>query len=160
LGTNYWILDGDHFVAGDVILMERTILVTGHARLFVTGGFVFFGASEIKIQAGATLELFVGGGQTTLPKLTNSEDPSKFVYYGLPRNTNVTVVSGSEFKGAIYAPAAAFSISAPGSGMFHFYGACVVNSAILNGHISFHLDENLLRGRPLDDAPSHQRICE
>ena len=42
----------------------------------------------------------------------------------------------------------AFSMGGGGNNDFDFQGSCVVNTVDLNGHFSFHFDENLTRMGP------------
>jgi hypothetical protein len=149
-GTNYWMLgSGDYFIAGDVSLAGKVILVLGNARLFVTGDFLLSDASEIKIEASALLRLYVAGGRTLLPAVRASDFAPAFQYYGLPGNTNCTWPgSGEQLIGTIYAPSTVFVAGDEGISTNHFFGACVVNEAVLKGRFSFHCDENLFKRGP------------
>jgi len=145
-GTNYWILGSkDYYVAGNVSLVSKVILVLGNARLFITGDFLTSGASEIKIEPGASLRLYVAGGRSLLPAMRTPQiTPAAFQYYGLPANTNLSWSgSGEHLRGTFYAPSATLSLGGGGASTYHLFGACVVSEAVLNGHFSFHCDENL-----------------
>ena len=72
-------------------------------------------------------------------------DESTFQYWGLPSNTSLTWNGNNTYVGTVYAPETDFSCGGGGSTAFDFQGACVVNTLSLNGHFSFHFDENLSR---------------
>jgi hypothetical protein len=150
-GTNFWLLgNADYFVDGNIQLPSNTnILVAGHARLYVTGEFMMQDTSPIIIAPGAALKLFSGGTRTTLCQIRVADGAAAFQYYGLSSVTNVTWSGNSNFVGTVYAPQSSFRLSGGGSTVYHFFGACVVREAAVNGHIGFHFDENLKRIGPM-----------
>ena len=147
--TNYWFLgNAEYFFNGNISgKSTNTISVIGHATIYVTGNFSFPGT--IVIQPGANLKLYVGGAQTTFGRIANSGTAFSFQYYGLPANTNVLWSGDNEFVGTIYAPQAAVRFSGGGLNPFHFSGACVATSVLINGSVNVHFDENLKRRGPM-----------
>jgi hypothetical protein len=153
-GTNYtWILGygnymyaepkGANFKTGDIIL------VVGRARVYVTGDFIMQGGSSIIIAPGASLELYVGGANTTISTLNNAGNCSTFSYFGLPGNTSIDLSGNATFLGSIYAPNAGLVLSGGGGNITDFQGACAVRGIGMNGHFNFHFDENLMRKGPV-----------
>ena len=125
-----------------------TILVTGRARVYVTGDFIMQGSSSIIIAPGASLQLYVGGANTTISTLNNAGNCATFTYFGLPANTSVTLSGNDVFLGTIYAPSADLTMSGGGNSTLDYQGACAVNTIGMNGHFNFHFDENLKRRGP------------
>ena len=151
-GTNYtWVLGNlNYLYAGGAKLQTGDkVLVTGKARLYVTGDFIMSGSSSIIIAPGASLELYVGGANTSLSTLNNGGNCSTFSYYGLPSNTSITLGGNNVFLGSIYAPSAALTLSGGGNNITDFQGACAVRTIGMNGHFNFHFDENLRRKGPI-----------
>jgi hypothetical protein len=152
LGTGKYVLNGDLSLhSGDVML------VTGVAKLFVSGGVMMNGSgtsgSKIVITAGSSLEIYVAGASSSFTQV--NIDPagcnaSSFQYYGLPSNTSVGWSGNASYAGTIYAPEATFTLSGSGDpkNPTDYQGSCVVNSVKMNGHFKFHYDENLQRIGP------------
>jgi hypothetical protein len=151
-GTNYtWVLGNDNYLYSGAAKLQTgdKILVTGKARLYVTGDFIMSGNSSIIIAPGASLELYVGGANTSLSTLNNCGNCSTFSYYGLPGNTSIALSGNNVFLGSIYAPSAALTLSGGGNNIIDFQGACAVRTIGMNGHYNFHFDENLRRKGPI-----------
>jgi hypothetical protein len=152
-GTNYtWALgNSDYyydqkatFKTGDIIL------VTGsQARLYVTSDFLMQGSSSIVIAPGASLELYVGGANSTITSINNAGNCSTFKYYGLPGNTSFGLTGNDAFLGTVYAPNATFTLGGGGNNTIDYQGACAVSLIKINGHFKFHFDENLRRKGPV-----------
>jgi len=149
--TNYWVLDsGDYFWNGNVLVPSRTnILVTGSARLYVSGEFRMTSTSMILFSPGSTLKLYSGGGRLALGLIENACCVEAFQCYGLLTVTNATWSGSSSFTGVIYTPQATLTVGGGGSTIYDFAGACVVDQAVVNGHVNFHFDENLMRAGPM-----------
>lgn len=155
-GTNYTYLGNGNYMidngkwplkfnSGDVIL------VTGQARLYVTGDFIMGGQSQIVIAPGASLQLYVGGQNTQFQTINNGGNCATFSYFGLPANTSVNLAGNNLLLGTIYAPSASLTLAGSGDpkNPFDFQGACAVNTIKMNGHFNFHFDENLKRQGPV-----------
>lgn len=148
IGTNSCVLaNGDYYVPGKFTLNNQVMLVTGRARLLVQGDFGMSGPlSEVKIAPGASLQLFVGGTNAAVTRVVtedSSANSSTFQYYGLAGNNSLSWSGNTAFLGTIYAPGAAVKLGGGGSSVYDFQGACAAGALALNGHISFHFDENL-----------------
>jgi hypothetical protein len=63
----------------------------------------------------------------------------------LPTCTALILNGVNGFTGTIYAPEAACQVNSIGHGTFDFQGGCVANSMVVNGHFSYHYDQNLRR---------------
>ncbi len=154
-GTNYtWVLGYGNYMHDDPKNPAKfntgdKILVVGKARLYVTGDFLMSGGSSIIIAPGASLELYVGGANTSIATLNNAGNCATFNYFGLPGNTSVTLAGNDVFLGCIYAPSAALNMSGGGNNTCDYQGSCAVNTIGLNGHFNFHFDENLKRKGPI-----------
>ena len=153
-GTNYtWVLGNANYLYGDPkgakFSTGEKILVTGRARLYVTSDFLMAGGSSIIIAPGASLQLYVGGANTSIATLNNAGNCATFTYFGLPSNTSVTLTGNDVFLGTVYAPNADLVLSGGGNNVVDYQGACVVNTIGMNGHFNFHFDENLRRKGPV-----------
>ena len=107
------------------------------------------GSSSIIIAPGASLELYVGGANTSITTLNNAGNCATFTYYGLPGNTSITLSGNDLFLGSIYAPQRRLELSGGGNNTLDYQGACAVNTIGMNGHFNFHFDENLRRKGPV-----------
>lgn len=144
--TNYMINGNFTLRGGDVLY------VSGKARVFVTGNFTMQSgggkSSLIRITQNSTLQLFVGGANSTFTSVDTVGNDVSFQYYGLPTNTSLAWIGNSSYVGTIYAPEASVILGAGGSSAMDFQGAVVADSFSFNGHFSFHYDENLRRIGP------------
>jgi hypothetical protein len=153
-GTNYtWILGYGNYMytdsKGAKLQTGDHVLVVGRARLYVTGDFIMAGGSSIIIAPGASLELYVGGANTSLSTVNNAGNCATFSYYGLPSNRSISLSGNNSYLGSYYAPNADLQLSGGGSTTLDFQGACAVQSIQMNGHFNFHFDENLTRKGPI-----------
>jgi Tfp pilus assembly protein PilX len=156
-GTNTYILtSGDYYVNSDfVINNNETLYVAGNARLYVTGNFTMKAqnGSFVTIAPGASLKLYVGtpGGSPVTAQLAQVNPggtASSFQMYGLPSLTTINWSGNGSYMGTVYAPEASLNAGGGGSSLYDFQGSIVVNTVNLNGHFSFHYDENLKRNGP------------
>jgi len=153
-GTNYtWIMGNGNYLSTDPsgvkLKTGDKILVTGRARLYATGDFLMQGDSSITIAPGASLQLYVGGVNSSIGALNNAGNCSTFTYFGLPANKSITLSGNALFLGSIYAPNATLVMNGSGNSSVDFQGACVVNNVSMNGQFKFHFDENLKRKGPV-----------
>jgi hypothetical protein len=153
LGTNYtWVLGNNNYFYGAAngakLQTGDQVLVTGRARLYVTGDFIMSGGASITIAPGASLELYVGGANASLATLNNAGNCGAFTYFGLPSNTSINLSGNNLFLGSIYAPNAVLTLGGGGNNALDFQGSCAVKSVGMNGHFNFHFDENLRRTGP------------
>jgi len=142
--TNKYVLNGDAYKHdGELKLTKKTdeIVVTGNAKLYVTGNISI--AGQIVVEPGATLKLYAAGASSQFKIVNAAGVASAFQYYGLPSNTQITWTGNSEFIGVVYAPNANLKLSGGGSGGNDFQGSMVVNAISLVGNFSFHFDEAL-----------------
>lgn len=142
--TNKWeLMNGfQYMVNGNASVgPQETILVRGNATVFVTGNFEMRG--KINIAPGASLKLYVAGNSTQLNEVNTTGNARSFQYYGLPNNKAISWTGNNAYVGTVYAPQASFKLGGGGSDEFDYQGACVVDSAVMNGHFKFHYDEDL-----------------
>lgn len=146
--TNVWQLgDAKYKFSGNFSATSTdTILVLGKAEVYVTGTFDMKG--QILIAPNASLKLYVAGNSARLNKVNTSGNAFSFQYYGLPSNTSLSWGGNDEYVGTIYAPQATLKLGGGGEDAYDYQGACVVNAITMNGHFSFHFDENLRRKGP------------
>jgi hypothetical protein len=143
-GTNYTYLlsefnyqttnlNGSVFVASNA---SAILYVTGDANI-----------TTLVVAPGASLKLYVGGTNTTFGQVTVFGTATNFQYYGLPANTNVTMIGHDTLTGTIYAPNATFrgGERSPGDSFvdFNLYGAIVANSIDMRSNFRLHFDESL-----------------
>ena len=151
-GVNYtWILGYGNYLLNKGITFKTgdKILVVGRARVYVTGDFIMQGSASIIMTPGASLELYVGGANTSIGAVNNPGNCATFSYFGLPGNTSISLAGNNSFLGSIYAPNAALSMSGGGNNDIDFQGACAVKTMSINGHFKLHFDENLKRKGPV-----------
>ncbi len=115
-----------------------------NAVLYVTGNATI---TSLVVAPGASLKLYVGGSNTILGPVFNSGTARNLQYYGLPGNTNITMIGHDRLTGTIYAPNARFRAGERLSGEsyndFDLYGAIVVNSIDMRSDLKLHFDESL-----------------
>ena len=129
--------NGDYQLSS--ITGSREMLVTGNARLFVSGT---ISLRVIEISPNASLQIFCGG-DATFGTVANAGDVSGFQFYGLPSNSSVVFAPNATVKGLIYAPNARCSLLAA-QDRLDFCGACVVHELHAPG-VHLHFDEHLKR---------------
>jgi len=129
--TNY--LNGTLFVTNDV---EAVLYVTGNANI-----------PSLVVSPGASLKLYVSGGNTTLGQVLVLGTATNFQYFGLSGNTNVTMIGYDRLTGTIYAPDAQFQGGERSPGIpfidFDLFGAMVVDSIDMRSDFKLHFDESL-----------------
>jgi hypothetical protein len=142
-----WILtSGTYVVEGSLSMSSaQRMLITGDVILYVKNNIHMSGTSAIEIGTTGQLQLFGGGGTTTLSGqglINNTGDPSRLSYYGLKNNTQVNFSGTADFIGTIYAPDAQFSPA--GGSVIH--GAVVSKSTKTSGGFTLHYDQCLAKG--------------
>lgn len=142
------ILDnGDYYLSG---INNADVLVRGNARLHVAGSVSESGGKAISVTSSGTLQMWVSGdirlsGQAAI---NATGDSLRLSVYGLPSCTSATFSGNATWTGTLYAPQAELGFNGGGADVVDFIGAAIVGSAQLNGHFSFHYDENLGRNGP------------
>ena len=137
------ILDnGDYYLAGT----SGSVLVRGNARLSVQGNV----GGNITVANSGTLQMWVSGDIrfSGNAAVNATGDALRLMVYGLPTCTSVTLSGNATWVGTLYAPQAALTFNGGGNNAADFSGAAIVGSATMNGHFSFHYDENLGRNGP------------
>lgn len=142
------------FPSGDWQVADITgnVLVTGNARVLVTGSINIAGQKSIKINNGASLTIYMQGADASIKGqgvANDNADARTFSYVGLPSNTSVAIGGNGQFTGTIYAPQAALSLGGGGSNDIDFTGAAVVNTVHMNGHFKLHFPEDLAARDPI-----------
>lgn len=145
-GTNYtYILASGNYQLSSLNLSGgQKVLVAGDAVLYVTGNVSLSGNSLIQIEAGSSLNMFVGGSTTSFGGngvVNNNASAMHFSYWGLNSNTSVKLHGNASFTGTLYAPHASLTLGGGGSDTYDFVGAAVADSVKMNGHYNFHYDE-------------------
>jgi len=134
--TNY--LNGSVYVTNNA---NAVLYVTGNANI-----------TALVVAPGASLKLYVGGTNTSTSTtfagpVTVFGTATNFQYYGLPGNTNITMIGHDRLTGTIYAPNARFrgGERSPGDSFINFdlYGAIIVNSIDMRSDLRLHFDESL-----------------
>jgi hypothetical protein len=126
----------------------QNMLVTGsNTVLFVTGDFSLSGQASVTLQPGASLALYIGGGNGSIggAGINNPGSPGHFRYLGLPTHTNVVIATNLNFNGVLYAPNAAVNVSSATTTTNHIAGSVVAQTIRAAGRVLFHYDEALQR---------------
>ena len=142
---DYILTDGNWMISSPLKFGGK-VLVTGRAVLLVTSDVAFSGQDFIKIQTGASLQLYVSAPTATISGQgvqNETGNALNFIYYGLPSNTTLKYSGNSALIGTIYAPQADFTLGGGGNDTYDFIGASVTKSVTMNGHFNFHYDEGL-----------------
>lgn len=137
------ILCGAGYVADS--LMGETY-VACPSRLVLTNGFQMFGYDQITIAPGASLLLYVTGGDCliqTLNILNQTGYPSNLVVYCANDVTNLELDGIFTFAAVVIAPNSQATINPSGTLPLDFSGFLMVKSLVVNGILNFHFDESL-----------------
>ena len=146
IGYAYVLSSGNWMISSGTV--HGKVLVTGDATLYVTknAAVSFVSTDSITISTNASLRLYVGSPTATLPNLVNTNTPDKFVYFGLPTNTNLVQNVNADFVGSVYAPSAKYTLGGNGTGSEQkISGASITDSVYFNDFFTFHYDLNLAR---------------
>ena len=142
--TNFtYLLEGFNYQTNS---LNGSIYVTNGANavLYVDGN---ANIPALVVAPGASLKLYVGGANTTLGEVTVFGTATNFQYFGLPSNTNISMIGHDRLTGTIYAPNARFRGGEMALGIsfmnFDLYGAMVVNSIDMHSDLRLHFDESL-----------------
>jgi hypothetical protein len=143
------ILDTGDYQLSSIPNGEK-MLVRGDARLYVTGDIDMKGQSQITIASTGSLKMYVGGDCELSGNgvLNDTADALKFSLFGLPGCTSIRMHGNAAFTGTIYAPQASFDAGGGGNNDYDCVGAVIVNDVNMNGHFTFHYDENLGNNGP------------
>jgi hypothetical protein len=117
----------------------QRMIVTGTARLLVTGSTVISGSAEIDIAPGGSLEFYTTVDVDIKGNVNNSGVPKDFSLIGLKGCNNISYNGTASYVGTINAPGANVTIA----GGSAFYGAIIANTARITGGLSVHYDEAL-----------------
>lgn len=99
--------------------------------------------------SGTLVVYQVSGSATMSGSVTvDSGRARNLFYYGLPGVTSITYGGNSSFIGAIYAPEANLTLNGGGSNNGLIGSSITKSISALNGHYSFHFDEDLLSAGP------------
>jgi hypothetical protein len=142
IGGDYSInnLSGSLYVASNTVVR---LLLTGNAT-----------PNNIEVDgSGATaghLIIYMNGPSFTLSgnEIVDGGNAANLTYYGTTNNTSISFTGNASFTGTMYAPEANIKLGGGGSNPYGVTGSIVGNTITLNGHFSFHYDENLLSGGP------------
>jgi hypothetical protein len=152
-GTNYvYLLEGYNYRAPSLTMTSGTMLVTGHATLYVVGGIDIGGTARIVVGPSGSLRLYAGGPTVSFAGngiVNQTGRALEFQYYGLNSNTALTLTGNGDFRGTVYAPNAEVTLRGGGSGSEDFSGAIVGRTVTMDGQFRFHYDESLAHSGPV-----------
>lgn len=139
--------DGDYYTTSLSLSGHSKMLVKGHARIVITDDFQMSGQSQVIIQEGASLEVYLDNKASLSGNGVMNLNNNALYYkiFGTPNVSNIKLSGNAEFTGIIYAPQSEFHLGGGGNTAYDFVGAAVVSEAKLNGHFNFHYDELLGR---------------
>lgn len=143
------VSNGDYLLNG----LSSSLYIRSNitCRIRITGNVNLTGNKEIKVDDGASVQIYMQGDTFKVAGngiVNDNGNASSLYYYGLPSNKTIDFGGNGGFMGAIYAPQAAFSLGGGGSNTKDFVGGSVTKSVKMNGHFNFHYDENLRRIGP------------
>jgi hypothetical protein len=144
----YLLGTGDYATTSISLSGHDSILVTGNARLYLSGTLSMGGQASIEIATNATLAVYVNGSSASIDGNGIINDPgnsANFQLYGTSNLTSLSLSGNGTFIGTLYAPEAALTLNGGGSSNTDFSGAAVVGSATMHGHFSIHYDEALAK---------------
>lgn len=131
-----------------------SLRVDGNVIIHVADGLSFSGwDTPLVIGENGSVQVYVDSGTISLssPAINVSYAPSRFLVFGGAAVDKVSITGNSTVVGAIYAPAADFTLS----GSSELFGAVVADSVKLNGSSSIHYDEALSRVSPQVDITEY-----
>ena len=136
--------DKDYKVDGP---LNRSFVVFGKTRLWVTGNMRLSGSGTITIMPGGSLELFIGqtsGAEVSADIggngiLNNALVAANCRIWGLPTLTSFKYHGQAALTAAVYTPQAAIIVS----GTSDIYGSFTGDSFSCSGNIGIHQDEAL-----------------
>lgn len=158
-GTNYkYVLsDGDYRIAAVSLTSSEKMLITGKARLHVSGTTGVSGTAYILLGPNASVEWYAGSTVTLSGGgCVNAPGQAKNFSLIALSSASISYSGNSRFIGTIYAPRSAVSLS----GTADAWGAIVGGSVTLSGGMGLHYDE-ALKGNPREGrflAASWQEI--
>src|SRR5262249_40129188 len=120
----------------------QAAIVTGKARIYVTGDVNVSGSAYILLTGSSASAMLYVGGKCTVSGagvVNGANKASNFSIWGLPSCTQVEYSGSSALVGTIYAPEAALKLS----GSAGMSGAIVAYSVDMSGGASVHYDEAL-----------------
>ncbi len=126
----------------DSLLMKNDaeLNISGDVRLYVRGDFEAMNGVRIKIPAGSSLTIYVGGSfvikNGAIVNWT-TRVPKQCIIYGLETCDEITMMNAALVYAAVYAPQAKFTCH---NGAF-LYGAMVVNEADFKHGAALHFDK-------------------
>jgi len=144
LGTGDYKVTGISLTSND---RKDTLEIATNStvRIYVTGDVRLSGLSQIIIDPGATLQVYIAGTTVQLTGngiINNSGKPIQNQWYGLPTSTSWSYTGNANWTGVIYAPQATVSFKGGGANG-DASGAVVGNNVVMAGITKFHYDESL-----------------
>ena len=147
-GTNYKYVLADHdYAAASITLAAgERILITGKARMYVTGQTRVTGNGYILIGPDASIEWYARGEVDLggVGCLNSSGLAQSFSIIGLSTSTSIRYSGSAPLIGTIYAPTATVTIV----GNSDATAAVVGNAVTLSGDMGLHFDESLRHAGP------------
>jgi len=144
------ITAGDYQASDITIAGNSTVTISGgRVRLYVTGDIRSTGNSLIRIEPGASLEIYAAGSVRIAGDgvVNDALTPLNCQFYGLPTSTSWDLSGNGQWVGTVYAPNAALSMCGGGA-RGDMSGAVVARSITMTGQVQFHYDESLRRIGP------------
>ncbi len=152
--TNSLILDADVRYQYDTINIPNNgkLQINHKAVVYVTGKMTLNQASEVIVNGGGRLELYLGTAledkNSTGFSNLNSDDASALKIYGLPTCTFIDLKAKATLAAAVYAPNAVVNLYNSGD----FIGSITAYSFDMKNAGNFYFDTRLLSGNINDPA--------
>ncbi|MEY2428009.1 MAG: putative Ice-binding-like adhesive domain [Verrucomicrobiota bacterium] len=140
----------DHILAADKSyfansLSNKKVLING-PNVVLALPYGMDGTESLTWNVGATMAVYSGGTSITVSGnsyINPNGAPSSLVIYAAPTVTSFTLNGNGQFTGVLVAPNTDLTLNGGGSSNEDFSGSIMVNSVVMNGHFSIHLDESL-----------------
>jgi hypothetical protein len=144
LSYTYVLSTGDYRMSSLTMSGNQKMIVTGQARLHVTGPLNLSGNAYILILAEGRLELYAGGVASIRGNgIVNEGLANGFWYLGLAGNSTLNLRVATPLVGGIYAPRTACTITGGGSGVAEIHGSILCRTLTLGNQLQLHYDEAL-----------------
>jgi hypothetical protein len=123
---------------------SAALYIQGDVTIFVDGDLSITGQSQIIIDNGALLSLYLANKATIAGNgiINNNQLPSTVMLYGTASAKDIKIAGNGDFYGVIHAPTADVTIAGNGD----LYGAAIGKTLTTNGNGAIHYDECLGKG--------------
>lgn len=139
---------GSYYFKSITVNTQANIIIDGQSTIYVDGGNLVVGTQgDMNVTGSATF--YIDGGDinvNTQGDINTGGAPKNLMIYST--GDNITLITQTDFFGAIYAPNAAISLTSKTAGG-EIYGAIVCDSFVSGTNTAVHFDKALLNISPV-----------